>query len=550
MPSKNLTTESGTLIVNNFRAQLTRYNFGDINSGFAKWTQTNGVDAFSQPGCITWQEAPVQIDSSYSVLTDLIVAAKERVESGVSYVYAIGHTGRLYKIQVNDPATFNPDYDNPVLLATLSAQSPTFTRGGFIEFFGSTERIYIGHDKGVTRIDFNGTNETFIGSTSSWTQTVPRPLKQFVGKLYVGNGSNIAEIDTTNTVTTYTKLSPGFPDNTQVRDLDVTPDGNYLSIVVSRLALGDITSASVDTGSISNSDSYIFQWNGTDTGYTSYTTYSSYSLTANTVFGSHQYAFGVDPTGSAVYQGTEKALSLPTAYSPMPNAIGTGSNMVGWLTTELNPNTGFQRGGQFLYGVTDNDFGLCYLRQFSFNASGTETDVIRTPVALLVSSFSLGSPTNGYTAGIFGFGKGYFSSLETSNAPTTKYKFYKWYPITTTLGTPVQGIYETQSQQFSKKVTVNEVRVYGTGINPGGINSTGWIANNSFKIDLIGVDGNPITNGSYTFTAGSTLTVGNDYAWYNPNIKPTGFIGLRVTNLGTSNYLISRVEIDWSEAGK
>lgn len=536
-----------TLTVDNFRGQLTRYNFGDINSGFAKWTQTNGADAFTYPANLTWNATATQIDSAGSVITDLIVAAKERVESNISYVYCVGHTGRVYKIQVNDPATFNPNYDNPVLLTTLTLGSPTFTRGGFMEFYGSTERIYIGHDKGVTQLDFAGTNEAVVGLVGSWTQTVPRPLKQFLGKLYAGNGSNLAEIDSTLTVTSYAKLSPAFPNNTQVRDLDVSPDGNYLYMVVTRLALGDITSTTADTTSISNSDSYVFKWNGTDGGYTSYDTYSSYSLTANMVFSSHQYVFGVDPIGSAVYQGTEKVLSLPTAYAPMPNAIGTGSNMVGWFTTELNPNTGYLRGGQFVYGTTDNDFGLTYLRQFGFNATGTETDIIRVPVAILVTSFAIGSSSNGYLGGLYGLGKGYFSTLETSSSPTTKYKLYKWYPTNVAnLGlTPVQGIYETQSQIFSKKVNMSNVRIY----------STGWVAGNSFKVDLIGSAGTPITNASKTFTAGVTAAdgvavIGTDYSWYDPGNAPTTVIGLRISNLGTTNFTIIKVEIEYEQAGK
>lgn len=135
-----------TLVIDNFAARLTRYDNGNINSGFAKYA-TCGVDPFSKPGRLTWLETATRIDSGGSVITDLIMAGKERVESGISYVYAIGHTGRLYKIQVNDPTTYNPNYDNPVLLATISSGSPTFTRGGSIDFFGATERIYIGHDK-------------------------------------------------------------------------------------------------------------------------------------------------------------------------------------------------------------------------------------------------------------------------------------------------------------------------------------------------------------------------------------------------------------------
>lgn len=536
-----------TLVIDNFLGKITRFDNGNINSGLTKYTVTHNCDYFSKPGRLTFQETPTQIDAAGSVITDLIVAGKERVESGVAYVYAIGHTGRLYKIQVNDPTTYNANYDNPVLLATLSTGSPTFTMGGFIDFFGSTERIFIGHDKGVTRIDFAGTNETVVGVAGSWTQTVPRPLKQFLGKLYAGNGSNIAEIDSTLTVTDYTKLDPAFPDNTQVRDMDISTDGTYLQFVVTRLALGDITSTTPDSASISNSDSWLFKWNGTDTGYTSYETYSAYSLTANFVFGPYQYVFGYDVTGSAMFAPNTKVISPVLTNAPMPNAIGVGTDMVGWATTETyNPTSdkiataGVLRASQFIYGNPDSEYPVGWWRQMSMSATSPETDIIRVPFGLLVSNLNIGSSSNGYLAGIFGFGKYYFSTLETSSAPTTKYRFYKWYPVPTTLGTSSAGVYETQTQLFEKKISIKEVRIYTEPL----------VAGNSFTISLIGADGNAITNASKTFTVGTELTAGKDYVWWGLNTAPTYGLAVRIKNAGTTNWTCHKIEIDYEPAGK
>ena len=170
---------------------------------------------------------------------------------------------------------------------------------------------------GVTRLDFNGSNETAISGT--WTQNVPRPLKQFVGKLYIGNGSNIAEIDSTGTQTSATKLSPGFPNNTQVRDLDIVPNGTYMQIVVSRLALEDITSTAVNATPSASAESYLFAWNGTDVGYTSFYSFPSFSLTANTSFQNYQYTFGYDQFGSSVYNPFEKINWVSEGKSPLPN---------------------------------------------------------------------------------------------------------------------------------------------------------------------------------------------------------------------------------------
>lgn len=525
-----------TKVIDNFSGRMTRIADGDLNSGFSKFYISSGSDPFRDPGNLTWQEQAVQIDAAGAVITDLIMAGKERVESQISYVYCVGHTGRVYKIQVNDPSSFNPNYDNPVLLTTLTSGSPTFTRGASIDFFGATERIYIGHDKGVTRIDFDGTNEAAV--SGSWTQTVPRPLKQFIGKLYAGNGSNIAEIDSTATVTTSTKLSPGFPTNSQVRDIDVSPDGINLKMVVTSLALPDLTTATQDTTLVANSESWIFSWNGTDTGYTSFINFPSFSLNAYHTFGNYEYTFGYDLAGSAIFNPTEKIISAIFEQSPLPNAVASNGNLVGWATTFYFG--GFLEVCNSVYGSLDNEVGTGLWSQFYQVAQGTETDVVRVPFQILISNFGIGSSSNGYAGSVFGFGKAYFSTLETSAAPTIKYKLYKWFPVSTTVLPSIEGVYETQNQLFSKKQKISEVRIYGQP----------WVANNSFQIDLIGSDGNPITNGTKVFTAGSNLTVGNDYAWWNPQMATTYTLGIRITNLGTANHTIMKIEIDHEDAGK
>lgn len=530
-----------TLVVDNFNGSMTAYNDGDINSGFSNIFQTYGNNRFVSPGNLTWYNDTVQIDAAGSVITDLIMAAKERVESGILYVYAIGHTGRLYKIQVNDPTTFNPDYDNPVLLTTITSGTPTFTRGGFMDFFGATEKIYIGHDKGVTSINFDGTGEAVVGVVGSWTQTVPRPLEQFIGKLYVGNGSNIAEIDSTATVTSYTRLSPGFPDNTQVRDLDTSPDGNYLDVVVSRLALPDITSSAQDTTSVASTESYIFKWNGTDAGYTAFITFPSFSLTANTMFRNYQYVFGSDLNGSAIFNPTEKLVTEPEVQPAMPNAVISSGNILTWMAPLYD--NGNMYALQNNWGSLDHEVGTAYWTSVVQAATAPETDIIQVPMQIMVSNFGLGSSSNGYANNQFGTAKIYFSTLETSAGPTTDYKLYKWSPIPSPVieaNNVAPGVYQTQTQIFSKKATIKEVRVYGQP----------WVANNEFTIDLVGSSGNPMSGASKTFTVGSNITVGDDFAWYTPQCAPTYACAVRVSNSGTANHVITKIEVDYSIGGK
>lgn len=532
-----------TIVIDNFYGSMSSYLEGDMNSGLSNIIETFGNDPFAKPGNLTWVENATQIDAAGSVITDMILAGKQRVESGVNYVYCIGHTGRVYKIQVNDPTTFNPDYDNPVLLATLSSNTPTFTRGAFMDFYGTTERIYISHDKGVTRINFDGTSETFVGAVGTWTQNVPKPLKQFVGNLYIGNGTNIAEIDSTATVTTYTKLSPGFPTNAQVRDLDVTPDGNYLQIVVNNQALADITASTQDVTITAVANSWVFKWNGTDTGYTAFDSYPGVSLSTNLIYGDSQYLFGYDSRGVAIFQGKQRILSSGEGSSyeqaPFPNAVITDGSLATWIATLF-----FEDHVELSYGAFggyDWEVTRGFWAPFGLVAASPETDVVRLPFMITASVFNQGLSSNGYTNNIFGKSKVYFSTMETSSAPTTEYKFYKWSPVTTGQGTALtDAVYQTQTQLFSKKIKVSEVRIYFEPV----------VANNTFQIDLIGSDGEPITGSTKTFSVGSSLTAGDDFAWYTPAMKPTYALGVRITNTGSKNMVFSKIEIDYTPGGK
>lgn len=536
-----------TLVVDNFGGTLTYKPFGNINSGLSDIRVSSGANPWLRPGSLTWGEQSIQINPNEDIITDLIMDGQERVENGILFVYCIGHTGRLYKIQVNDPTTYNPDYDNPVLLATLTVGSPTFTRGGFMTFFGATEKIYIGNDKGLTSINFDGTGEAAV--SGSWTQNVPRPAKQFVGKLYIGNGSNIAEIDSTGTVTSSTKLSPGFPTNTQVRDLDYSTDGNYLEMVVSTLPLGDITTATQDTSITSSSNSYVFKWNGIDAGYTTFDYYPTFALDANITFQDYQYIFGRDQTGSAIYNPTKKFTEMPEAPMVLPNAIGSTGNLLTWISPLSFLDVMFAQ--MYVWGNWDWEIGnpIGYWGTCFALAKSPETDIVQVPFQRTVSGTGLGAASNGYPSGLFGTSKIYFSTLETSATPTIKYRLYKYRSITSPIiarDTPITppptlAIYQTQTQMFSKRMSVKEVRIYA---DP-------WIANNSFQIDLIGPDGNPIVGSTRVFdTADGTLNIGDDFCWYNPMCSPQYAIGLAFTNVGSSNYTINKTEIDITPAGE
>ncbi len=530
--------ETKTLVIDNFTGRLTRLNTGKLNSGYAKYSTTFGNDPFTNPTNLTWFESATRIDPTESVITDLIVATKTRLESGITYAYAIGHTGRFYKIQVNNPSTFNPNYDNPVLITTLTINSPTFKFGSSINFFGSTQMVYIGHDKGATKINFDGTGEAEVGAVASWTANVPRPGVQFGASLYYGNGVNLTEVIAGGTVATYTKLSPGLPVGTQIRDLDVSPDGNYIQIVVSRIPAPDMTTTVQDTTSLSSADSYRFLWNGTDASTTSYESYNSYSINSNISFGPYSYTMGYDLANTAIYTKGQKIITLTNSISPNFNSLFSTGNLMGFASPE--EDMGALKCSLIVFGQYDREIPEGLFRFLRASATGGLTDVIQVPMCTIVSNLLYGASSSSYAGDIVGSAKLYFSTLETDSTPTTKYKLYKFTTVPTGLGTSIGGVYETQTELFSKKVKLSEVRIYTEPL----------ITGNSFKIELIGSDNNSITGSAKTFVAGSTNTLGNDYLWYKPEINPTYAIGIRITNLGTTNMVINKCEIDITEGGK
>ena len=710
-----------TLIIDNFQGRLTRYKEGDINSGFAKYNTTFGNDPFTNPGNLTWFEQPIRIDPDASVITDIIMAQKVRLESGITYVYAVGHTGRFYKIQVNDPSTFNPNYDNPVLLTTLTASSPTFKYGASIQFFGATEKVYIGHDVGVTSVNFDGTGEAFIGATGAnqWVQNVPRMSVNFTGILYWTNGTNIAAIDSTATVTNYQRLSPGFPVGTQARDIDVNGEGNYVYIVVARVPQPDMTVTTQDTNSLSSGDSYFIGWNGTDPGYTTYNPFNSYSINAHLSYGQNSALMGYDLGGAAIYQGSTKMVSLPLSNCPVPQALfsisnllgfaapeqaegvltstilvygaydqeiplglyrffrndtleesstaatlpGSGTNVTGigdaawdnpsritaddgsfsesglagggaavdyivslvksdgiisttnkassivwtenptlsvgtyggssdlwgevWTADDINSSNfgavlvaGTLGGSDYTNYLKGSDFGFAipvdstikgieltiernydvfrfpdpepgdpsigprvdYFKITVYYANpAVQPNAIQIPSCQVVSNLLFGSSLAGYDDNIIGSAKLYFSSFEATQSGLDQYRFYKFTTFPTGDGTTIQGVYETQNQFFSKKVEIKEVRVYCDPL----------LANNSLTVDLIGSSGNPMDEGSKTFTVGQNdIALGQDYLWYTPSCAPTYSVGVRVTNLGSVNNVINKIEIDYTGGGQ
>ena len=106
------------------------------------------------------------------------------------------------------------------------------------------------------------------------------------------------------------------------------------------------------------------------------------------------------------------------------------------------------------------------------------------------------------------------------------------------------GVYETQTQLFSKKSEIKEVRVYTEPLAGG----------NDFVVDLIGSGGSVMAGGSQRFqVATGSVATGTDMVHFNPAMAPTYALGVRITNssvTGVANWTANKVEVDYMEGGR
>ncbi len=554
MADKSAPNAIETETIANFGGRLTRKLNGKLDSGLAKFNTSWGYDPFSKPDNLTWFEQPTSILSS---TTNCILDGKPRLESGTQYVYAVGAgvstNGTLYKIQTNNvSATPNALTDTPSVIGALATNSPRFSYGASMEFFGDTEKIYVGHNIGINSINFDGSGDAQVGAGGYKTNEF-RALEEFIGKLMFANGNTVGAVASTGTVTSsiigtgqgnlYSELNPSLGVETHVRDVDLSPDGNYLYVTGSEISNEEILNSNSDTPDAAAASGAIFYWNGTDVTATAKKTIPSYLVSALQTFLSENLFFSNDAFGAAVNDGDQKLLTLINNKSPLPNATAVNGTFLTWAVPEIT-STGTQVASLYYFGSLDaeSERGLYRIMRIATTQSGGY--IYQVPFNALVnnkySTFSL----NKTSLQVMGYGKHYISVFD-QNSSTDLYKLYRFLVTSTGSGTPQSGVYETQTQLWSNRITVKAIRVYTEPTATG----------NGFQIDCIGSDGSVITNGSFTYTyaAGTdpTLLQGAlERIDFKPQMKDTYALGLRVTNTGTTNMTIKKIEVDWTYSGK
>ncbi len=526
-------------VITNFGGRLTRFQNGDLNSGFAKFASSWGYDPFSKPGNLTWLYQPDDIKGS--AVTDAVFATKTiSPVAEEQYVYGIGSSSKVYRINpLNSGGSNQPLDDAPSVIAAIGSVSGTFNYGADLDYYLS--KLHISSDSRITRLDLTGANIASVTGTTSVTAALYHPLCQFQGGLFYGNGNNIGKIDSTGIVVNGAVLSPSLPVGVFIRDLDVTPDGAYMILTASYLYPDRMDNpSSAGTTQQSAVDSFKFLWNGIDAGVTAYEALPSFPASALNTFLNKQFLFNQDTFGTAIYEGSQKLLTLPNNLAPMPNGATPNGTFLTWVSPEgvgsvMSSDSSYDNtySSLYYYGQLDaeNPAGLFRLLRISPSASNT---AYRTPMNMMVNSFGLNREF------VTGWGKHYISVWEWNNGGgSSTYHFYRFVLPPAANTSPTLGVYETQTELFSKKTGCTQVRIY----------TEPTIAGNGFQLDLIGANGNPIQNGTFTYAYGDPID-NTTRINFNPKADSQYAIGVRLTNTGTTNMTIKKVELDIEEQGK
>lgn len=587
MADKNQPNPVQTIEITNFGGRLSRILNGDMNSGFAKFSSSWGYDPFSKPMNLTWLETPTDITGQ---IPDLIVSSKKFYGQGggvnfgttQQFVALLGNgnsttsspqAGNLYVMQ---PAQITPASSvlaNVDSVIGKTSVAGTYSYGGSLEIFGhpsavgiaSGQYFYIGQDSGITTLPVSSiagaqaivSQSTNLGGTLSTGGFGYHPLKVFQGLLRVGNANTIATIGGSGTfVSNYFASIRGIPNspsdlqtilpiNSQIQDIEVSIDGNYLLAATSNVDNEQPSNVGGDVMYAAANDSVLYGWNGSDTNITTQTTMPSITLSSLQTYLGNNLFFSEDGFGSSITDGINKLLTLPGNKSPTPNATAVNGNFLTWISIE-NVGGISTYATLYYFGGLDqeNPPGLYRICRIT---SASSQYVYSAPLNILVDNkySTINVNTNPESVPV-GYGKHYISLLAMNfNGGGSVPKLYRFLINPTGTGSPQLGIYETQTQLFSKKITVKQIRVY----------TEPTVSGNGFQIGFIGSDGNVISNGTstYTYTAGTDITQRQgslERIDFNPAMKDTYALGVRITNTGTTNMTIHKIEVDYSFSGK
>ena len=545
-----------TITITNFSGRLTRIINGDLNSGFTKFTSSFGYDPFSKPMNLTWLETPTSVTG---VTSNLPQAGKVLSNSlkGPN-VHVIDQGGKWYQILSSD--TNSSNLNSVIGIASVGG---TYNFGTSMEFYGSVVgtdlagnrlgKLHVGGDSNIHSVNPDGSADAVVGNTNFYTQNVYKPLKPFRQFLIFGNGNTIGAISDTLVVSSvigtgtnsgiYSAINPPLGTLDKVLDLEVTPSNDYLVLASSGIAQEErLDSTGYDiVETFGSQDGKISLWNATDPGITAATSVPTYLLSAIQTYFKNNSFFAADAFGTAFNDGSGKLLGLPNNKPPLQNAVATNANFITWACPETDSTNRYL--SLYYYGQLDQENPAGLYRVLRWTSAQSNGFISKVPLNLLVSNKYVTVNTAQTALVTYGLGKHYIGVNSVNNGGAQNW-LLSFLITPTGTGTPQSGVYETQTQMFSKRISLSQIRIY----------TEPTVTGNGFQLDLIGSDGAVITNGTfnYSFVAGSDETQlqgALERINFNPGTKTLYSLGLRITNTGTTNMIIKKVEVDWDEQG-
>lgn len=529
-----------TFEITNFSGALTREINGPLNSGMAKFATSWGYDPFSQPGNLTWNYQPTDLQGTgaASTISGAIVAGVYDFSN--NFVF-LSDSAKLYSILPTGASDNSPTGD---LVQLVGSVGGTYIYGGDllsgIAPISNSQSVLGTSDSQVWKITTLGSSYSVLGTIpADATSRFTHPLVQFLGKVYMGVANNLWEINNF-AVTNTAVLTPPLPRNLVITDLDLTPEGDYMVITATLTGTMPLNRSTGTKRPNNAGESYLFYWNGVDAGTTAVKTLPAWPTSAYLNFLDKQYVTQQDAFGMALYQGNTKLLTLPNNVFPSSNALISNGNFLTWTSAETSGTSQASSTwtSLYYYGQLDQTTPQGLYRMLR---------VLPTTGASYSSAYH-GMINDFYMQGsiVAGYGKHYFTTQEiASDGTSAATHFYRFVLAPGVSAPPVLGIYETQTQLFSKRISVSQVRVY---CDP-------TVSGNGFRLDLIGSDGTPIPNGTFTYTFGdiSDPQSGSQSIQrinFQGDIKSQYSLGVRITNTGSTNMVIRKVEVDTSEEGK
>lgn len=557
-----------TIVINNFGGRLTRLINGDLNSGFAKFDTSFGYDPFTKPMNLTWLAQPTSVGG---------IATNQLVVGGLNSAGFIGFDNesttfvvtngppqgaRVWKIDIGESAGVS-------FTSVISSQSivgqPLY--GASLARFGNGPDLYVSTGQNIqvvgsvaTSGTVNLTGRVSVIGNSSYMPATFHPLKVFAGNLVFGNGPTIGVIDSTGNINSsvfvindlngaqYSELFPPLPSNQNVHNLEVSNDNNYILLPASEYQNEDLTFSDRRSKVASPMKGAVYAWNGIDETVTAATTIPAGVSTSVKEYLQERYLFFTDAFGAAVGTINRKIFTLSNNRIPSPNAVDINGNFVTWMAPEVINDNQDRVGSLYYYGSLDEETPVGLYRLLRFTSALADGQIAQVPYQALVSNaFRSNNSTESSVISIT-YGQHLFSAHNVNPvigdfSVLGSASFMKFNVTSAPNFEPQLGVYETQTQMFPKRIHIDQVRIY----------TESTVANNGFQLDIVGVDGDSIYTGNYSFVAGSDITKMQGALQrinFNPNADAGYGFGIRITNTGTTNMVIKKIEVDVSPEGR